>query len=113
MRHYVVGEWTDFVRNLVSEKERLEMELHRASCAECQATLEFLQKVAAAAEAERTYESGAQELTASAREVFVQRQIVERELDSVIDRLPTLAANLTYHSFADPGKCEISKIAGR
>lgn len=100
MRHYEVGEWVDFVRNLVSETVRAEMEQHRASCKECGELLEFLESLAATAQTERAYESATVRLSASARRVF-SKPAAAGARDRVVDALRTLVAHLTYDSAAD------------
>jgi len=100
MGHYEIGEWADFARNLLSERERSEMEQHLASsCARCGATLEFLRRVTDAAAAERAYDSATSGLMPSASALFHGRGA--RTMDKVIEALQLLVANLTYDSASD------------
>lgn len=100
MQHYEIGEWVDFARNLLSEKERSEMERHLTSgCTECSATLEFLRQVASAAAAESACEAVTRKLAASARQVF--KGSGARSMDRVVEALQLLVANLTYDSASD------------
>src|SRR5579864_3919694 len=101
MRHYEVSEWTDFVRNLVSEEQRSEMERHQLGCSQCASKLEFLRNVAVTARAEQAYDSASKVLAASARRVFVKPEAPGGTRDRVIDALRTLVAHLTYDSAAD------------
>jgi predicted nucleic acid-binding Zn ribbon protein len=100
MQHYEIGEWVDFTRNLLSERQRNNMEQHLASgCTECGATLEFLQKVGQAAAAESACEAVTRNLAASARQVF--KGSGARSMDRVVEALQLLVANLTYDSASD------------
>jgi len=113
MRHYEVGEWADFARNLLSRNERAEMEQHLAGgCAECAATLAFLRKVSETASAEHSYESASSALSAAARSAFVKPQV---GVDRVTSALQTLIARLTYDSALDlqPAGARASRGAGR
>lgn len=102
MRHYQVGEWTDFVRNLVPEEERIAMQQHRAHCSECSALAGFLEQLCQTAQAEQSYESASASLAASARNIFGGKQPSEPPMrDRVIDTLRTLVAYLTYDSAAE------------
>jgi len=101
MQHYGAGEWTDYVRNLVSEKERIEMEEHRAKCPECEGLFEFLRHVAAAGRDEQVYEATSQALSASARRVFATEGSGNRIRERVARALQPLVAQLTYDSAAD------------
>jgi len=96
MRHYEVDQWTDFVRNLVEEHERTEMEQHRANCSQCRQTSEFLASLVTAARIEQKYDSATQELAESARRIFADRK-AQGEPGCAAD-FQTLAANLTYAS---------------
>lgn len=101
MKHYEVGEWTDFVRSLVAEPDRIEMEQHLAGCPQCGAVVEFLRGVARAAQAESSYESATSELAAPARDVFSGLPAPAGARDRVMEAFHTLVANLTYDSAAD------------
>ena len=52
MGHYEIGEWTDFVRNLLAKQQQAEMEQHQAICAECRDIVALLAKVNTAAQAD-------------------------------------------------------------
>ena len=101
MQHYGVGEWTDFVRNLVSDQARLEMEQHRANCAECEAVFRFVGNLAVSARDEQVYDAASEVLADSARQAFSTQRKVSRTRDHVIRALQTLVAHLTYDSVAD------------
>ncbi len=101
MQHYGVGEWTDFVRNLVSEKQRVEMDEHRAVCPDCGSLLAFLSNVAAVGQAEHVYEAASEALSASVRNVFVSEKAPARVREWAARALRTLMAQLTYDSAAD------------
>jgi len=101
MRHYEVGEWTDFVRNLISEEQRNEMERHQLSCSQCASRLEFLRQVATTLQAEQAYDSASAALAASARQVFVGAEVRHSARDRAIQALQTLVAHLAYDSAAD------------
>jgi hypothetical protein len=101
MRHYEIGNWVDLVRGLVSQEQRIEMDTHRTSCSECSATFEFLRKVAAAAQEERTYEAATEALLPAARRAFTAQRGPGRLGDRVADALRTLVAHLTYDSSSD------------
>jgi hypothetical protein len=100
MRHYEIGAWADFVRNLLSEREKAEMEQHLASdCTECVATVDFVRQVAAAAASERAYEAASEELAVAAREIFQARGA--GRLGKFVEALRVLVAQLTYDSASD------------
>ena len=101
MQHYGVGEWTDFVRNLVSEKVRIEMDEHRGACSECGALFEFLRNVAVAGQDEHIYEAASQALSESARRAFATEGSRGHLRDRVVRALQTLVAQMTYDSAAD------------
>lgn len=116
MRHYEVGEWADYTRNLLSRDDRAEMEQHIAGgCAECAATLAFLQKVSETASAEHIYESASSALSAAARRAFVKPQPSASGLERIASALQTLVARLTYDSALDlqPAGARSSRAAGR
>src|SRR5690242_12312854 len=102
MRHYEVGEWTDFVRNLVPEEDRIAMQQHRAHCTGCSALAGFLEQLCQTAQAEQSYEAASASLAASARNIFgVKHPAKPAMRDRVIDTLRTLVACLTYDSAAE------------
>ena len=56
MKHFNEESWSDFARNVVSEKARMEMQQHIDSgCEKCAATLQVWQNVFAIAEAEHAF----------------------------------------------------------
>jgi len=100
MRHYEIGEWTDFARNLLSKEERRSMAEHlQAGCGECAATLDFVRRVSATAQADISYQSASSLLAASARNIFSHQP--DRGWDKVLETLRSLAGRLTYDSAAD------------
>jgi hypothetical protein len=116
MRHYEVGEWADFARDLVPNEERMEMERHLASgCSECGSMLAFLRKVGQTASTEHAYESATSVLSAAARRVFAKPRQSSSGLDRAIAALQTLIARLTYDSSLDlqPAGARALRGAGR
>ena len=116
MRHYEVGEWSDFARNVLSYKQRTEMQEHLTTgCAECGALLEFIGKVAAAAAAEMACESVTPELAISARRVFTNQHRHVRWRDKVIQALQVRVAQLTFDSTVDlqPAGARANRAASR
>lgn len=102
MRHYEVGQWSDFVRNLVSAKERVAMEEHLESgCAECRAMLDFLEKVSKTAAPEGSYDSVTPGLSAAARRIFTTPAKAAAHPEGILDTLQALVGRLTYDSAAD------------
>lgn len=101
MGHYEIGEWTDFVRNLLAKQQQAEMEQHQAICAECRDIVALLAKVNAAAQAETRYDAATGELAKAARRIFSKQRAGGRALDLVAGALTTLAAHLTYDSAFD------------
>ena len=100
MGHYDVGEWADFVRNLVTGARRSEMTQHLTSgCAECNANVAFLRQVAGAAETDRSYESPSAGLAEAARRVFPGAKD-RREHAGWMPALEALIARLTFDSAA-------------
>ena len=101
MKHYEIGEWADYIRNLVSEEMRIEMQQHREICSDCGALCDLLNKVAEAAQVEQAYDSATSDLSAAARDAFVQHPSYNATRDRVVRALQTLVAHLTYDSAAD------------
>jgi hypothetical protein len=101
MGHYDVGEWADFVRNLLSGARHSEMDQHLASgCTECNGNVAFLRRVAGTAETDRSYENPSAGLAGAARQVFAgARQ--SREYTGWMAALESLAAHLTFDSAAE------------
>src|SRR5208337_2437470 len=102
MGHYDIGEWVDFVRGLLAETRRNEMDQHLVSgCSECRLTVGFLGQVAELAHAEPAYESSTSRLSAAALGVFHGKaQIPLRE--RLVAALETMVATLTFDSAAEP-----------
>jgi hypothetical protein len=98
MGHYDIGEWTDFVRGLLPETRRNEMDRHLASgCGECHAIFGFVGQVAQVAHTEPAYEGPALKLSGAARSVFrgeARRPVSER----LVAAFETLVATLTFDS---------------
>jgi hypothetical protein len=116
MKHYEVGEWTDFARDLVSTEQRTEMEDHLAAgCAECDTLLEFIRQVAATAASEMAYESVTPDLAVKASRIFAKQQSGSRWQDKAIQALQVLAARLTYDSTVDlqPAGARANRAASR
>ncbi|HLK18664.1 MAG TPA: hypothetical protein VKT81_06900 [Bryobacteraceae bacterium] len=116
MRHYEVGEWTDFARELLSGKQRVEMQEHLAAgCAECGKLLEFIRQVAGTAATEAAYETASKELAVSARQIFTQRQSRARWTERAVQALRVLAAHMTYDSALDlqPAGARANRAASR
>lgn len=116
MRHYEVSEWTDFARNLLSQKEQAEMQSHLASgCAECGATVAFLRKVAETAAAEHAYQSATSALVARAQSAFTKTAPGQSSLDRLSAALQILVARLTYDSSLDlqPAGARATRTSGR
>ena len=113
--HYGAGEWTDFVRNLVSEKDRIDMEEHRAVCSQCGVLFEFLRKVAITGQNEQVYTQASEALTASARALFVSERAQSRVRSRITRALQTLTGKLTYDSAADllPAGARAARPASR
>lgn len=116
MRHYEVGEWTDFARELLSGKQRAEMREHLAAgCAECSKLLEFIRQVAATAATEMAYEAATKDLAVAARQIFAQRQSGARWTERAMQALRVLAAQMTYDSALDlqPAGARANRTASR
>jgi hypothetical protein len=98
MGHYDIGEWADYVRNLLSDARRSEVERHLAGgCEECGAVVGFLREVANTAAADRFYQQASAGLAAEAREIFSGNpRNVERP--GVLDKLHSLVGQLTFDS---------------
>jgi hypothetical protein len=100
MAHYDIGEWADYVRNLVSELRRHQMEEHLSSgCEECSSVVGFLRGVTEVAATEQFYEESTAPFAAAAREIFVAPANVG-ERAGIMSALRTLAAQLTFDSAA-------------
>ncbi len=100
MGHYDIGEWADYVRNLLAESQRMDMERHLATgCAECNAQARFLREVADTASTNESYEQASAPLAAAAREIFA-RPPESGERSGMLGALRTLAAQLTFDSSA-------------
>jgi len=100
MGHYDIGEWADYIRNLLSESRRSEMERHLAAgCEECNAFTGFLREVADIASADEWYERASAPLAAAARETFVP-PAKSGERAGFMGSLRALAAHLTFDSAA-------------
>jgi hypothetical protein len=116
MRHYEVGEWSDFARNVLSPMDRTEMEEHLAAgCVECSGQLEFVRRVAGTAAAEMAYERVTPDLAIAARRVFNKRPAGARWPDKAIQALQILMAHLTYDSTLDlqPAGARANRAASR
>ena len=116
MRHYEVGEWSDFARNVLSPMDRTEMEEHLAAgCVECSGQLEFVRRVAGTAAAEMAYERVTPDLAIAARRVFNKRPAGARWPDKAIQALQILVAHLTYDSTLDlqPAGARANRAASR
>lgn len=101
MRHYEIGEWADFARNVLPEDECRRMAAHlETGCEECTAAAALVRRVSAAGATESGYESASSALAAAARRIFTspQRGTVA---DKFIEKLAILAARLTYDSLTD------------
>ena len=96
MGHYNIGEWTDFVRGLVSEPLRQQMEHHLLeNCQECRGMTAFLQQVSGLAESEMTYNQAGATLSGAARSVF-GHTTGEPSRRRIASTLETLLARLTF-----------------
>jgi len=101
MGHYDIGEWADFVRNLLSEARHSEMQQHLASgCEECSSVAAFLRDVAAMASTDQSYEQPSAELAAAARAIFPSAAAGE-ERTGTMDKWRILLAHLTFDSAAE------------
>ena len=97
MTDYDVTDWTDFVRNLTPSARREEMQRHLdEGCRECTATVQFLQRVVAAAPKTAV----PPQLVSAAKEVFVRQPAGERR-QPWLD-FPKLIARIVYNSMLDP-----------
>ncbi len=100
MGHYDIGEWVDYVRNLLSESRRIEMERHLAvGCEECDALARFLREVADIATKDEPYEQASAPLAAAARAIFTAPP-ESGERTGMMGALRALAAQLTFDSAA-------------
>lgn len=100
MGHYDIGEWADYVRNLLSEARRSEMKQHLAArCDECNAVVRFLSQVAGIAATDQSYDRESASLAASARGIF-SKPSPRPEHASVLGGLRALLAHLTFDSAA-------------
>jgi hypothetical protein len=98
MVHYDIGEWADYVRNLLSGARRSDLDQHLAGgCEECGAVVGFLRDVANTAAADGFYQHASAGPAAGAREIFSgYPRNVERP--GVLDTLRALVAQLTFDS---------------
>lgn len=100
MGHYDIGDWADFVRNLLSEARRTEMEQHLVGgCEECHAVVGFLREVAGVAAMDQAYEDASTQLAASAREIF-EPTVATEARPAAISGVRALLAYLTFDSAA-------------
>jgi hypothetical protein len=96
MAHYNIGEWTDYVRDLLAQEQRREMSEHLGTgCEECSSLVGFLRGVAEVAAADALYERASSELAITAGGIFVAPAL---EQSGIIAALRTLAAKLTFDS---------------
>jgi hypothetical protein len=100
MAHYHIGEWADYVRNLVAETRRNDMERHLAGgCEECSAVAGFLRSVAEVAAIDQSYQQATAPLALEAREIFVSPANSGGRF-GILGALRTLAAKLAFDSAA-------------
>jgi len=100
MGHYDIGDWTDYIRNLLSEARRSEMEQHLiGGCEECNGVVGFLREVAGVAATDQAYEDVSAQLAAAAREIF-ERPTASEERTGAKSGLRALLAHLTFDSAA-------------
>jgi hypothetical protein len=101
MNHFTVGEWTDFVRGLVTPEQRTAMETHLSAdgCAECAGHRDWLRGVAAWAVEDAALQVP-KELTAQARAIWPDspQPEAERSPRKWIDELQRLTAELVFAS---------------
>jgi len=98
MGHYDIGEWADYVRNLLSETKRNQMQQHLASgCHDCGAVEGFLRQVADIAASDRAYQQPSAALTGAARQVF-EKAAANTEPTGLLAALQALLAHLTFDS---------------
>ncbi len=96
MTHYDESKWIDFVRDLVSSRERQRMQTHLdGGCRRCNRSARLLAGAAAVAASDSrwTVPEGAQE---TAKAIFALRQ------PDKVHILPRVVARLVYDSFRDP-----------
>ena len=100
MAHYDIGEWADYVRNLVADARRGDMKRHlTGGCGECSSVVGFLRGVTEVAATEQSYETATAPLAAAARKIFVSPAAGE-ERTGMLGALRALAAQLTFDSAA-------------
>jgi hypothetical protein len=95
MKHHDLGQWVDFVRGVVSEAGRIDMEAHLISCRQCGQMVERLRWAASTARADADREPPAP-LIRWARALYGLHR-PER-----VGRLPRLVARLLHDSQRDP-----------
>lgn len=100
MGHYDIGEWADYVRDLLSGSRRRDLEQHLADgCEECGALVGFLRNVASTAATDQKYQEASAGLVAAAREIFPgQRQGAEHT--GILGALRAVVAQLNFDSAA-------------
>ena len=98
MGHYDIGEWADYVRDLLPQARHNQMDQHlEQGCKECRATFEFLQQVTQVAYADATYDSSSSRLAVAARGIF-RFEPSHPLRDRLLAALETLVATLTFDS---------------
>src|SRR5580692_2957743 len=98
MGHYDIGEWADYVRNLLSGARRSDLDQHLAGgCEECSAVVGFLREVSNTAATDRFYQQASAGLATGACEIFsgYPRNLARR---GVLDTLRALVGQLTFDS---------------
>lgn len=108
MKHFNEGLWADFVRGVLDDALRTEMELHlRTGCAGCQATVDWMREVEAVASIDRTVEIP-QEWITRALEVFPQGAV----RNNWIQDLATTMAELIFQTGPDWRPAGVRSAAG-
>ncbi len=95
MSHYVAERWVDFVRNLLPEAERVQMQAHIDSgCERCRRELDLLRQVVNFSAVESTYRAP-EELARMARAIY-------RPMSAPAGVLRRLMGSLIFDGFGEP-----------
>ena len=96
MSHFEGGQWVDYVRGLICERDRLAMRAHLLSpCRKCGKTVDLLGKIGAVAAEERRYDVPAHVIR-SVRAAYCLQQ------PEKVYVLPRIVGRLIYDSFREP-----------
>ena len=100
MAHYEIGEWVDYVRDLLAASRRIEMKRHLVDgCEECNSLELFLRDVADIAITDESYEQASAPLEAAAIGIFAPAA-ESGESAGIIGAIRALAAQLSFDSAA-------------